>query len=78
MQPVKHSILETILNTASGFAVSWAMTLLVLPWFGFKASYSQGFSITVIFTVVSVVRSYFWRRLFNRFQRIKEESSDGM
>jgi hypothetical protein len=69
MQSRKHSIWETTLNTASGFIVSWALTLIVLPWFGAPVSASSGFGITTIFTVVSVIRSYFWRRLFNKLQR---------
>ena len=69
MQSRKHSILETVLNTLSGFIISWIMTLLVLPLFGFNVTAGQGFTITVIYTIVSVVRSYFWRRLFNRLHK---------
>ena len=69
MQSRKHSIIETILNTLSGFIISWVMTLMVLPWFGFNITAGQGFTITVIYTVVSVIRSYFWRRLFNRLHK---------
>lgn len=69
MQSRKHSILETLLNTLSGFIISWVMTLLVMPLFGFMVTAGQGFVITVIYTVVSVIRSYFWRRLFNRLHK---------
>ena len=69
MQSRKHSIIETILNTLSGFIISWVMTLFVLPWFGFNVTAGQGFIITVIYTVVSVTRSYFWCRLFNRLHK---------
>lgn len=40
--------------------------LIVLPWFGFKVSVSQAFNIGVIFTFISIARSYILRRLFNR------------
>jgi len=65
MQKRRHSIWEALLNTISGFLVSFFLSLAVLPLFGFPASAGQAFSITMIFTVVSIVRSYFWRRLFN-------------
>ena len=69
MQSRKHSIAETVLNTLSGFIISWVMTLIVLPWFGSNITAGQGFIITVIYTIVSVIRSYFWRRLFNRLHK---------
>jgi hypothetical protein len=65
MQKRRHSIWEATLNTASGMLVSFFLSLAVLPMFGFPASAGQAFGITFIFTVVSIVRSYFWRRLFN-------------
>ena len=69
MQSRKHSIMEITLNTASGFVLSWIMTLIILPLFGYKVSASQGFNITVIYTIASVLRSYFWRRIFNRLHK---------
>jgi len=71
MQSKWESLVETILNTASGFVISWLMTTWVLPLYGFSISASQGFQITVIFTVVSILRSYFWRRTFNRYIAVK-------
>jgi hypothetical protein len=37
----------------------------VLPWFGFKLSGGTAFEIGLIFTVISLVRSYVLRRWFN-------------
>ena len=65
MQSHWESFLETALNTASGFAISWLMTSWVLPLYGFPVTASQGFQITCIFTVISIFRSYLWRRTFN-------------
>jgi len=67
MQTQWESFMETVLNTASGFVISWLMTTWVLPLYGFSISAGQGFQITMIFTVVSILRSYFWRRTFNRY-----------
>lgn len=69
MQSHKHSLIEISLNTLSGFIISWVMTLLVMPLFGWRVSAGQGFNLTMIFTIVSIIRSYFWRRLFNRLHK---------
>jgi hypothetical protein len=63
-----------MLNTASGFAISWLMTTWILPLYGFAISAGQGFQITVLFTVVSILRSYFWRRTFNRYVVARDNS----
>lgn len=65
MQLRRHSLLEVCLNTASGFAVSFLVGLVVYPWFGWVITPGQNFWIVAIYTGVSLVRSYFWRRFFN-------------
>jgi hypothetical protein len=65
MQTQWESFMETVFNTASGFAISWLLTTWVLPMYGFAITVGQGFQITCIFTVISVLRSYVWRRTFN-------------
>ena len=65
MQSARHSAIEALLNTASGFAVSMLVGPIVFPWFGFRPSVGENAAIVAIYTGVSIVRSYFWRRLFN-------------
>jgi hypothetical protein len=65
MQTRKHSFLEVLLNTASGFLTSLVTQWLVFPLFNLRPSIGENVALTTIFTVVSIVRSYFWRRLFN-------------
>lgn len=65
MQSRFSSALEAFLNTASGFVISYLATFIVYPMFGAHFSAEQNFWIVTIFTVISVVRSYFWRRIFN-------------
>lgn len=60
------SAAETILGTAIGFAVSWAATPLILALFGYQAGAGTAFGITAVYTVLSLLRGYFVRRLFNR------------
>lgn len=65
-QRKSHSFIEALFNTILGFGISMAANMIVLPWFGFKVSLSSAFGIGVIFTLISIIRSYLLRRLFNR------------
>jgi membrane protein implicated in regulation of membrane protease activity len=61
-----ESFIEACLNTASGFIVSWTFWLLVIvPVFHLSLTHAQNFTITCMFTVLSILRSYIWRRFFN-------------
>ena len=64
MQKRKHSVLEAVLNTASGFIISMALGPIIFPWFGFHPTVVENFWIVFAYTVVSVIRSYIWRRTF--------------
>lgn len=64
-QTKKYSAFESIANVAVGFGVSFIANIIVLPWFGFKVSVKDAFGIGLIFTVISIVRSYLLRRIFN-------------
>lgn len=59
------SLVESLANIAIGFGINWAANMLVLPLFGFHVTGSQAFGIGVIFTVISLIRSYVLRRWFN-------------
>jgi hypothetical protein len=63
-----HSMAETMANIVVGFAASMVIQALVLPSMGHDITLAQNFWLTCIFTVVSVVRGYGIRRIFNRFQ----------
>jgi hypothetical protein len=59
------SFVEAWANIAVGFAINWSANMLILPAFGFRVTGAQAFGIGVIFTVISLVRSYVLRRWFN-------------
>ena len=65
MQSKRESLIEIGLNVGSGFLIAWVMTITVLPLFGLNATINESFQITLIFTLVSVLRGYLWRRYFN-------------
>ena len=60
---------EAVTNVAVGYGVAVGTQLVVLPWFGVHLSLSDNLLIGVVFTVVSLARSYALRRLFNGWAR---------
>jgi hypothetical protein len=60
------SAIESVANVAVGYGIAVATQLIVFPLFGLHASLTDNLAIGAIFTVVSLVRSYVLRRVFNR------------
>ena len=67
-QSVHHSILETITNVGVGYTLAVLTQFIVFPFYGIAFSLNQNAQIGLIFTVVSLIRSYVLRRLFNGVQ----------
>lgn len=65
MQTKKMSFIETLTNTGLGFIISLLTTQVVLPQYKCSVTFSATFEITLIFTLVSIVRGYAVRRFFN-------------
>lgn len=59
------SLMESLTNTAIGFFVSLGTWIGVAWGYGIPMTWSISLSITGIFTVVSIIRQYVLRRLFN-------------
>lgn len=59
------SLIEAIFNTCIGFAINYTANLLIFPLFGFHITPGANFALGLIYTVISVVRSYCVRRWFN-------------
>jgi hypothetical protein len=64
-QTRRGSALETLAGTAIGYLVAVAANALILPAFGITTNARQNFGIAAAFTLVSLVRGYVVRRLFN-------------
>lgn len=62
------SLVEAKANIIIGFSINWAMNMIVLPLFGFDISAVQAFGVGVIFTFVSLARTYILRRWFNNMK----------
>lgn len=74
MQSRLGSMIEVAANYALGFGVAWALARFVLPYWGFRPEAAAATQATLLFTVVSVVRSYACRRLFNYLHKRKRGS----
>jgi hypothetical protein len=58
------SLVEALSNVAVGYGVAVLTQVLVFPMFGLVTTLTQDLWIGVIFTAVSLGRSYLLRRLF--------------
>ena len=66
MQSRLHSLIESASNIAIGYLVALASQIAVFPMFDIHVSIGDNLAIGAWFTVISLIRSYAVRRLFNR------------
>jgi hypothetical protein len=60
------SFVESVANVVIGYGVAVGAQVVIFPWFGVNLPLQSNLAIGVLFTVVSLVRSYCLRRLFRR------------
>ncbi len=63
------SLVESLANICIGFGLAVLTQRAVLPWFGIAMSLGENAMLGSIFTVVSLLRSYFLRRVFEAIAR---------
>ena len=71
-QSRKHSMLEALVNVLIGYGVALLSQLMVFPLFGIHVTLQDNIKIGLVFTVVSIARSYTLRRVFNRLHRYQQ------
>ncbi len=59
------SLIEAVINTVIGFSINYSANMLIFPLFGFHITPGANFALGLIYTVISVARSYCIRRWFN-------------
>ena len=73
-QTRRQSAIETAVNIGIGYFVSMALNLYFLPHYS-KEIGDQNLIIAIfiggVFTIVSVIRSFSLRRLFNKWHEVK-------
>lgn len=61
------SFIEAWINVLIGFGINFMANLLILPMFGFNITLMDNLYIGILYTIISVVRSYAIRRWFNDY-----------
>lgn len=59
------SFVEAWVNIFVGFSINFVANLVILPFFGFPVTATTAFMIGIVFTAISLTRSYVLRRWFN-------------
>lgn len=65
-QSKRGSFIEAWANVFIGYGINFTANALILPQFGFHITLAQNLQIGILFTVISVARSYIIRRWFNK------------
>ena len=68
------SMVEAITNVVVGYGVAVVTQILIFPIFGLQTTLGQNLAMGGIFTIVSLLRSFLLRRLFESF-RVAEPRS---
>jgi hypothetical protein len=58
------SLVEAVANVVVGYGVAVATQILVFPVFGLQTTLAQNLKLGLVFTVVSIARSFTLRRVF--------------
>lgn len=70
MQSKKQSLIESLTSTTIGIIIGIVLNLTILPIFGYPVSVVDSLWISLIFTAVSIIRSYIIRRWFNSKEKV--------
>ena len=63
------------MNIGIGLVVSYFANMIIFPWFNLHISMSDNLLMSVVYTIISLVRQFILRRYFNRLMvmaRIRE------
>ena len=61
-----HSFVESWANIFIGYTINLLANFIIFPLWGWQISLKQNIEIGVIYTVISLARSYCLRRIFNK------------
>ena len=61
-----NNLLESVIDVGSGFILAIIIQLLIFPLFDLHPSILDSMGIALIFTVVSITRSWMWRLVFKK------------
>ena len=61
-----RNLIESMIDVGSGLLLSTLIQLYIFPFFDLHPTLLDSFNIAIIFTVISMLRSWTWRTIFNR------------
>jgi len=64
------SLVESVANVVVGYGVAVVMQILIFPMFGLHTTLAQNLKMGLVFSFVSIARSFALRRLFERWRRL--------
>jgi hypothetical protein len=64
-----RSLIESFIDVGSGFILAILIQLLIFPLFGLYPTILDSMGIALIFTVVSITRSWIWRLVFTKYKK---------
>ena len=62
-----NSFIESVIDVGSGFILAILIQIYIFPLFGLYPTILDSLGIALIFTVVSITRSWLWRLVFKRY-----------
>jgi len=68
---LKNNLFESVIDVGSGYLLAVAIQLLIFPLFGLYPTILDSMGIALIFTVISMMRSWVWRCYFRRKHEIR-------
>ena len=63
-----RSFIESFIDVGSGFILAILIQLYIFPLFGLYPTIMDSIGIALIFTAVSITRSWLWRLVFVRYK----------
>ena len=78
MRGYVRQLIESFIDVGSGFILAILIQLYIFPFFGLYPTVWDSIGIALIFTVVSITRSWLWRLVFvrNGKKEIKETTQE--
>ncbi len=67
-QSRRMSMVEAAANVVIGYGIAIATQMAVFPIFGIHITLADDLAIGLVFTIVSLIRSYMLRRVFERLR----------
>jgi hypothetical protein len=74
-QSRRLSLVEACTNVAMGYVLAVATQIVVFPWFDLNPNLGENLALGLVFTAISLLRSYALRRLFTRLDRKRKRTS---